>query len=304
MANLNCLTHDTADGKEHTYRINGCDRYFIYKEDVYPLSNTPAIYPNSSDLKTLPDPVNSVFDLRFSDVDEAKCFFEAFDYFPREFEYMLYHDLVAAGGDRRFNDTFVLKTLSISGEAPECIALVKDRRTNMFAAIPCDSTSVYGDDDDHDKVTSMKLDPSTRVTVSDSVIAYQTEDHKDIILEGYEYDEITKNYTDVKAIRHIADADAITRISDFHYTSTGDLTKMLLYVMQCVNSKNNVATFLEFKNINGVSHEDEQMDLVVFNTKNTHYAMCVFHANPDDEFITLTEAYVYENMKDIEKMFR
>ena len=74
--------------------------------------------------------------------------------------------------------------------------------------------------------------------------------------------------------------------------------------MQCVNSKNNVATFIEFKNINGVSHEDERMDLVVFNTKNTHYALCVFHANPDDEFITLTEAYVYENMKDIEKMFR
>ena len=306
MANLNCLTHDTRDGKEHTYRINECESYFIYKGDVYPLSDDPADYPNSPDLNTLPKPVDSVFDLRFADISEAKCFFEVFDYFPREFEYMLYHDEVAANADHHFDDSFMFRSLAIAGELPECIALVKDRRTNMFAAIPCDSTAVYSDDDDHEEVTSMKVDPSTKVTVSDSVVAYQSEDNKEIILEGYEYDEITSTYTDVKTIRHIADPDAITRISEFNYTSTDDLTKMLLYVMQCVKAKNGTASFKEYKNINGLSdtHKDEQMDLIVFDTKNTHYALCVFRNVPHDEFVTLTEAYVCENMRDIEKMFR
>lgn len=304
MANLNCLTHDTTDNKEWTYRINGCDHYFIFKENVYPLSKNPDSYPNCPDRKKLPDPIKSVFDMRFEDVSEAKSFFEVFDYYPHDYEYMLYHDETEHNDMSRFEEDFTEKVLNITGFPSECVAIVKDRRTGMYSAIPCDNVVIYSDDDDHDEVTSMKVDPSTKATVSDSVVAYQTEDHKEIILEGYEYDEITKNYTDVKTIRHIADADAITRISDYHYTSTDDLTKMLLYVMQCVKSKANVANFIEFKNINGVGHKDEQMDLIVFNTKNIHYAVCAFRAHPDDEFITLSEAYIFENMRDIEKMFR
>lgn len=307
MANLNCLTHDTANEKEHTYRINECDSYFIYKEDVYPLSKVPAIYPNSADIKTLPDPIRSVFDLRFEDIDEAKCFFEAFDYFPREFEYMLYLDGCRTD-DHHMNDNFSNKVLNLTGEPAECIALVKDRKTGKYAALPGDSTVVYGDDDDHDEVTNMKVDTTTRYSVCDGVIAYKTEDHAHTILEGYEYDQITKDYTDVKTIRHIADPNAITRISDYHYSSTGDLTAMLLYIMQCAQDEksSDVITFEKIENINGVSagHINEQMDLVLYKTKEISYALYVFRNVPNDDSVTLVEGYVFENLKDIYKMFR
>ena len=307
MANMNCLTHDTADGKEWTYRINNCDHYFIFKEDVYPLYNKPAIYPNCPDRNMLPPKVESIFDLKFDDVSEAKSFFEVFDYYPHENEYVLYFDASARDNDdhmghfyENFSENILLNE---TGKEPDMIVIAKNFNTGKYVVIPCDSTVVYHDDNDKDEVTSMKVDPSTKVSVCDGVIAYKTEDHEKTILEGYEYNAVTHNYTDVKTTRHIVDTAHISRISDYKYFSTSDYTSMLFFFMQNGVAKKDVVSFEKYDNINGVSDKNEAIDLVIYKSKSYTYSVVLYRENPDDEYVTILEANIDANLKDIKKMF-
>lgn len=308
MANMNVLTHDTTDGKEWTYRINDCANYFIFKEDVYPLYNKPAVYPNCPDRKMLPPKVESIFDLKFDDVSEAKSFFEAFDYYPHENEYVLYLDTTAHDNDEdmhHFHENFTEKVLpKETNDVPEMVTISKNFNTGKYVAIPCDHAVVYGDDDDKEEVVPMKVDPSTKVSVCDGVVAYKTEDHSKVILEGYEYDEITHNWTEIKTTRHIADAEHITRISDYKYFSTADYANMLLFFMQTGTAADKgTVGFEKYENINAVSDKNEAIDLVIYKANDIKYSVIIYREKPDDEYVTILEANIYDHVKDIKKMF-
>lgn len=302
MANLNCLVHDIKDMKEWTYRIDGCDKYFMFKGNIYPYIDDPNVYPNCTDRKKLPDPVESVFDLRFDDIDEAKSFFETFDYFNRFNENVLYLDR-SMDSEHHFPDDFSEKVLTKeTGDLPDAIVLVRKNKNSEYVAIPCDTASVYAEDDDKKEATQLRADVSTKITVCDGVVAYRSEDGSKIILEGYEYDEISRNWTEVTTTRHIADVSHISRISDFNYFSTDDYLKMLTFLAQC-NTTNGVITYEEYKNVNHASNASEYIDLVIYDANGHNYCAIIYREDSSDCPVTILEPNIYERIDSIKKMF-
>ena len=162
---------------------------------------------------------------------------------------------------------------------------------------------MYGDDDDKDEVTNLKVDPETKVSVCDGVVAYKTEDHSKTILEGYDYDVITHNYTEVKTTRHIADTAHISRISDYKYFSTSDYTNMLFFFMQNGIAKKDTVSFEKYDHVVDDPSKKNNIDVVIYKAKDVRYAVIIYRENPDDEYVTILEANIYDHIKDVEKMF-